>query len=324
MAHSLHSRSALYAIAMTTVFTGILLTTLGRSTSLVTYAPNPRPLSAVGSVVPSISPPRAPSLTRRPQPFLIYYGWFSQNSPVLAQQARAMGHYSVVVIGSGLEHSVNPDFNAARTVINEDSTTAFYGYLSIGKASGLPNYSRAAIAQRAKEWAALGVKGILLDDAGPDFGVSQGRLQSVISMVHALHLHVIVNSWDPAAVIAVGLAPGDGYLAENWAVAAGKVSTPPAQAAALAEIRRRHIAVYMTATNAQAPTTPQAVIHDARATLSLVEGNYMAVAGPNYSSTSNRIVPASWVAAGLAVAPLPCRTAKVIERPSPYTPPACS
>lgn len=178
--------------------------------------------------------------------------------------------------------------------------------------------------QRVKEWAALGVKGILLDDAGPDFGVSPNRLRSVIRLVHAWHLRVIVNAWDPAAVIAVGLTPGDGYLAENWAVAAGKTSTPPAQAAALADIRQHHIAIYMTATTAHAPTTPQIVIHAARATFSLVPGHYLAVAGPHYSSTSNAIVPASWVAAGLAAASLPCRPAKAIARPSPYAPPACS
>jgi hypothetical protein len=301
MNNSLHHKTSIYATAITAIFTGLLIT-LGLPKSLVTYAQSNSPLRASRLVVTSVSPPLLRPISMQPQPFLIYYGWFSQNSTVLAQQARAMEKYSVVVIGSGLENAVNPDFNAARTVIGEDSATAFYGYISIGKASGLPNYSRAAIAQRAKEWAAIGVKGILLDDAGPDFGVSQGRLQSVISMVHALHLHVIVNSWDPAAVIDVGLAPGDGYLAENWAIAAGKVSTPPVEARALAEIKQQHIAVYMTATNAQAPTTPQAVIHDARATLSLVEGNYMAVAGPNYSSTSNRIVPERWVASGLAPA----------------------
>ena len=322
MSHSCPSSVALSAIVTMAVFTGFLFP-LGQSRSLVTYAQSHSPLRTSGSVVTPVSLPLPRPISMPPQPFLIYYGWFAQNSRVLAQQARAMGHYSVVVIGSGLEHPVNPDFPAVRTVIHEDSATAFYGYLSIGQTAGLPNYSRAAIAQRVKEWAALGVKGILLDDAGPDFGVSPNRLQSVISLVHAWHLHVIVNAWDPAAVIHVGLAPGDGYLAENWAIAAGKVSAPPVEARALAEIKQQHIAVYMTATNAQAPTTPQAVLHDARATLSLVKGNYLAVAGPHYSSTSNAIVPARWIAAGLAPAFAHCRSPKTLKESLPYARSAC-
>ena len=82
------------------VFTGFLFP-LGQSKSLVTYAQSRRSFPASKSVVtPAAFPvPRPPPMPARP--FLIYYGWFAQNSPVLAQQARAMGHYSVVVIGSG-------------------------------------------------------------------------------------------------------------------------------------------------------------------------------------------------------------------------------
>ncbi|MHB1956663.1 MAG: hypothetical protein ACYCOU_23270, partial [Sulfobacillus sp.] len=72
---------------------------------------------------------------------------------------------------------------------------------------------------------------------------------------------------------------------------------------ALALLKKRGIPIWMTATGAKAPVSESEIKPWILSTLARVGGAAMAVSGPNYSSTSNAVVPAPWIARIVRPAP---------------------
>jgi len=230
------------------------------------------------------------------KPFLIYYGWIPTSLVLRREFAERIAGYPLVVLGSGLEWSRNPDHGAARSLIHGVRGTRFVGYVDIGMTHGQPRHSLASVRTALTDWRAMGVQGILLDCAGPDYGVSSNRLRAVVAWAHRQHLTVLVNAFNPQAVLDVGLHSGDGWLAENWVISAGvpDAATEGFSWTALPLVRKRGIVIWMTATDNRAPGEKW-VRQWVPKTVNRIHGSWIAVSGPQYSSTSNAIVPVAWI-----------------------------
>lgn len=235
-------------------------------------------------------------------PFLIYYGWIPKNHERLVRLKNKMSGYPIIVLGSGDEWRSSGDLAPTRWLISAMSHTVFYGYVDIGVTGSQPDHQLGYIQRSLVAWHNIGALGVLLDCAGPDYGVSPMRLREVVALAHHDHLKVLVNSWNPGAVLGVGLRPGDGWLAENWVIAAGKPINAVVEGenvSAVPELKRHHITIWMTATDSTVPSAAW-VTRWARETVSSVDGSYLAVSGPQYSSRSNHVIPANWLIKALS------------------------
>ncbi len=257
------------------------------------------PLAVLGAVLLVCLIPATRQPARPVAPFLIYYGWIPGGA---AQRtlAKQFAGYPVVVLGSGEEWSGRgTDHAQAVHVIAAERGTSFYGYVNLGRTNGQPAHSLDYIGRALRAWRAMGARGVLLDCAGPDYGVSRGRLRAAVRIAHRSGLRVLVNAWDPSAVIGVGLTSHDAWLAENWVTGDGKVvAKQAADWPALRRLAAHGIAVWMTATDDRPPGSAWV---DAWAphTALTVGGNAIAVSGAQYSSRSNAVVPADWVTQAL-------------------------
>lgn len=234
-----------------------------------------------------------------PMPFCLYYGWIPHTPAAYTALAQRLQGYPVVVLGSGDEWAASGDEGPTHRLIQQLRSTQFYGYVDIGVTNGQPDHSLATIQRAVRQWARLGIRGVLLDCAGPSYGVSLARLRASVAAVHANHLRVLINAFTPAVALHADLRPGDAWLAENWVIQDGQPVNATAQGenrAILPVLRAHHIAIWMTATDNRPPTA--AWVHDwAAQTIDQLHGQAIAVAGPHYSSVSNAVVPAAWVRA---------------------------
>lgn len=228
------------------------------------------------------------------RPFLIYYGGLPAYGASLMKFEHRLAGYPVVVLGTGLDEPQS----AARIIAwghSQSRPMHFYGYISIGVSHGGGNLSPQAVGERLQSWRQLGADGVLYDTAGPDFGVSHQRLSTLVTLAHRHRLDVIVNAWSPRAVLSAGLTKQDGYLAENWYAADGKVRSTPSDAGDVTAVINSGILVYMTATaGARVSSPPPGTLASWIAGTSRVaRGTYLAVSDENYSSQTNAILPAS-------------------------------
>lgn len=186
----------------------------------------------------------------------IYYGW-----PSVAGGARGveeatakLAAYDRVVLGAGLELREHPDHASTRAIIAglRRGPAEVYGYLALGSSTGLDG---AALAARALAWRELGVQGILLDEAGHDFGTTRARQNLALEAVHRAGLAAFVNAFDPDDLLAgsppAALRPGDSYLYESFGLRLGVPEPARARAAKLAKLeaaRRRGLRLYGVST----------------------------------------------------------------------------
>jgi hypothetical protein len=137
--------------------------------------------------------------------------------------AAVFAAYDVVVFGAGLEsggsESTRTRAVVQRTIARRPGIRLF-GYLALGDRA----VSGERVAAAAKQWRALGVQGIFLDEAGFDFGVTRERQHEAIDAVHRQGLRVFVNAFRPEDVLANGsrLQRGDLVLLESFAVRLGQ------------------------------------------------------------------------------------------------------
>lgn len=238
----------------------------------------------------------AGAMHRAAAPLLIFYGWIPGTKAAFTRMAARMAGYPVVVLGSGDEWpSPGSDRSEAMRMIRTDRSTRYYGYVDLGVTGGQPDHPIGDIARALRAWRRMGAKGVLLDCAGPDYGVSRSRLRAAVSLGHQDGLRLLVNAWDPQAVIGAGLRRSDAWLAENWVMADGRVV--PRDAAdwgALPRVRALGVQIWMTATDA-APPSRRWVDTWVPRTVAAVGGSAVAVSGPDYSSQSNAIAPAWWI-----------------------------
>ncbi|MCK5801121.1 MAG: hypothetical protein KAI47_28230 [Deltaproteobacteria bacterium] len=175
----------------------------------------------------------SPMRTFPPAKLAIYYGWPSlvngTGSPEAA--ARVFATYSHVVFGWGLQDSHHGDHAKTASIIAAlQGQTTFYGYIPLGEATGL---SPRKIKGAAKLWRKLAVAGVLLDEAGYDFGNTRKRQNQALDVIHAQGLKVIANAWRPGDLLstfpgpqnpkgtAIALGPGDILLYESYRIRDG-------------------------------------------------------------------------------------------------------
>ena len=249
----------------------------------------------LGSVTQAATNPTKPP-SRVVTPFLIYYGWVPSAVPAFDHFVSQLTGYPIIVLGSGDEWASSGDQAPVTHLIRALPRVSFYGYVNLGMNHGQPDHPFPRIEAELKAWRAMGVRGVLLDCAGPDYGVTSSRLRSSVAVAHREGLRVLVNAFEPRAVLLTGLKHGDAWLAENWVVADGQpdATTQGFDWAGLAVLKKRHIGIWMTATDATPPTAAWVQTWVAR-TEARVGGSATVVAGPNYSSQSNAIVPAQRV-----------------------------
>lgn len=230
-------------------------------------------------------------------PFLIYYGWIPTNPHQFLSFAQSLKGYPIVILGSDDEWHSSGDLAATEELIKVLPKVTFYGYVDIGVTDGQPNHSLTTISLYLKQWRKIGARGVLLDCAGPDYGVSHTRLVNSVQGAHDNHLRVLVNSFNPGAVLSIGLRHGDAWLAENWIIQSGAVVNAEQQGenlTALPLLRQHHIMIWMTATDSRPPDALWVALWSER-TVKAIQGQAIAVAGPYYSSRSNAVVPAQWI-----------------------------
>lgn len=230
------------------------------------------------------------------KPFLIYYGGLPVHKSHLRQFVHRIDGYSVVVLGTGLDHPA-----AMRAIIQLEKknhkSTRFYGYISIGVTHGGGNKSYNEVKRGLESWKKGGAYGILFDTAGPDFGVTKTRLRTMVQIAHSEGLSVLINSWYPEAVLGVGLTKFDGYLAENWYMSDGRIRSTPPGASYIRQVRRSGIPVYMTATGATTitslhqPTLQNWILGTHR----IARGQYIAISDENYSADTDYILPSTTI-----------------------------
>ncbi len=168
---------------------------------------------------------RLPDLTQRPIPFAVYYGFPGQVAGCSDANCatKALRAFPLTVLGDGLEQERHPEHALTRRIIYglRDTECRLYGYVDLGMTTGALEVTE--IAQRLVAWSDLGATGILLDDAGAEYGVSPERLNACVTLAHGHGLSVIVNAGDPvdAFVANSPLRSGDAYLYEAFAVSDG-------------------------------------------------------------------------------------------------------
>jgi hypothetical protein len=170
----------------------------------------------------------------------IYYGLPSLVNGVagdLAAATAVFGAYDLLVLGDGLEFDAAPDHAFTASLIAAlPSRTRVYGYVDLGNTQAL---SEGQLTERIGLWAAMGVAGVFLDEAGYDFGVTRARQNFAVTAAHAANVDAWLNAWHPddvfssAAVplngsgggnptgVAPVVGPTDAYLLESFAIANG-------------------------------------------------------------------------------------------------------
>ncbi|MEW6733646.1 MAG: hypothetical protein AB1489_20120 [Acidobacteriota bacterium] len=147
-----------------------------------------------------------------PARLAIYYGYPSLINGAqgdINAAVRVLADYDVVVLGDGLEftnvkatrrppgsgHTENLNVRRIIRLLRRSTRrTAVYGYIDLGNTQKL---SLAELQQRTRLWADMGVRGIFLDEAGYDFGVTRTRQNEIIEYIHSLGLNAFVNAYNP-------------------------------------------------------------------------------------------------------------------------------
>lgn len=167
-----------------------------------------------------------------PEHLLIYYAWPT------CLPVEEFARYQHVVLGDGLQDPAHP--SRPEPIIQACPQTAFYGYVDVGVST--QNLSLAEIANRCKLWKKVGVKGILLDDFGFDFGVTRARQTAAVRAVHEVGLRVLANAWNPVDVFLPTpvLKDSDLFLLESFQL------ETRARAAQLRRLRRHNVLSVVT------------------------------------------------------------------------------
>lgn len=189
-------------------------------------------LAAGAACLPSQTP--AP-----PADFAVYYGWPTAVNGAwnTAAAAAVFAAYERVVLGDGLQSPAHPDHVNTVAIVAAAPQTEFFGYVPLGQLGG--GLTESEIAGRIDAWRAVGVRGIFLDEAGYDYGVTRSLQNAVVRAVHSRQLSAWINAWQPADVFAAApqplnavgggnpgglpceLGPGDRYLLESYQIENG-------------------------------------------------------------------------------------------------------
>ena len=200
----------------------------------------------------------AGSTSGRPAPLrlAIYYGYPSLVNGARGNLAAAASHvsrYDVLVLGDGLEFDTADGGHAGlqehrfterliRQLANTPRRPSVFGYVDLGRSQHL---MPAEIVDRIDRWAAMGVQGVFLDEAGYDFGVTRGRQNHAVLAARRRGLRVCFNAYRPQEVFGAERVPlnaagggnpdgapsllsaRDAILLESFGSSDGIAETPP-------------------------------------------------------------------------------------------------
>ncbi|MDR6413416.1 hypothetical protein [Pseudarthrobacter sulfonivorans] len=216
-------------------------------------------LESARRVVPTLAPSPAPlGQGSAVRPFAIYYGWPSYVNGANGKVGKAVGAfegYGVVVFGDDSATSEGDPLTAPIMAGVAARGGEPYGYVTVGVSDGEPNHSLDELRARLEAWRRLGARGVLLDCAGADYGVSRARFDAVVQYTHSLGMHVLANAWNPDDVLAGSrtMGPGDGYLGENDVLSDGRFLSPATYQPKLAKMAKYKaklgITLYETSTS---------------------------------------------------------------------------
>ena len=141
----------------------------------------------------------------RPYDLLVYYGWLNSfnsatnlwNNERVAQQ---MARYGIAFFGDGIQDPGHGDYANTEVIIPRLKTLnpnmLLFGYVTA-------NQSLANFETKAGQWNTLAVDGIIIDEAGYDFGVTRSDQNSRIDYVHGLGTSntVFINAWDSRHIL---------------------------------------------------------------------------------------------------------------------------
>ncbi|CAF4249437.1 unnamed protein product, partial [Rotaria magnacalcarata] len=157
----------------------------------------------------------------------IYYGWPSLVQGVQGNLTAAISIFSqfdLVVFGDGIASPSHGDHTNTQTIIQSLNNLGklTFGYIDLGVTT--QNLTILQMQTTVDEWAAMGINGILWDDAGYDYNVSRSRQNTMISYCHSLNLRVMMNAWNPDDVMSGSpmlLGSDDIYLLESYLISNG-------------------------------------------------------------------------------------------------------
>lgn len=237
----------------------------------------------------------------------------------LERAVRELAAYDVLVLGDGLEFDADGPGRAGRTehrltmrIIERlkatRRATAVYGYVDLGLTQRLP---LSGVVDRIDRWAATGVDGVLLDEAGYDFGVTRERQNAAVDAAHARGLGACLNAFrpddvfgrDPQPVNAAGGGNPDGLrprvderdalLIESFAVRAGAIEPDGALTArmrpALAGRARYGTRVFAMATGGAPATEDPALAAFGWWTAALMDVDAYGYAAPDYGAPTSEL-----------------------------------
>ena len=158
----------------------------------------------------------------KPKNMLTYYGWLScLNSSVNGwdneKVAQDMARYNLIVLGDGLANSGHEDYANSVEIISRvmelNPSVLIFGYVSV-------NQSLANFEAKVDDWESLNVHGILMDEAGYDFGTvytnSRTAFNAKVDYVHSQeHANLcFVNAWNMDNII--GIEEDASYPNSTW------------------------------------------------------------------------------------------------------------
>lgn len=136
----------------------------------------------------------------RPKDLLIYYGYlnsfnFGDNAWTNEKVAQDMSKYNLIVLGDGIQSSGHADYSNTAVIIPRikelSPNSQIFGYVSV-------NQTLSGFQGKVDEWDTLEVNGILLDEAGYDYGKTRSEFNDRVDYVHGKTYSNIVfaNAWN--------------------------------------------------------------------------------------------------------------------------------
>lgn len=242
-----------------------------------------------------------------PQRLAIYYGWPSgvNGASSLEAAAAVFADYQRVVFGWGLQDKGHGDHrNTASIIAALAERTRVYGYIPLGQATGL---SPRQVKKAAKLWRKLGVGGVLLDEAGYDYGNTRKRQNQCLDAVRSQSLTPVLNAWKPADLLStfpgaanpkgepLALTAGDALLYESYRVREGELESDERWRDKIAALARRPTGVELWGVSTTSAARRDPPLHDYLAFCAIMDGlDVVGWGEPEFSAPDNALPPRPW------------------------------
>jgi hypothetical protein len=242
-----------------------------------------------------------------PQRLAIYYGWPSGVNGAQSVEAAAavFADYQRVVFGWGLQDKSHGDHrNTAAIIAALAERTRVYGYIPLGEATGL---SPRQVKKAAKLWRKLGVGGVLLDEAGYDYGNTRKRQNQCLDAVRSQGLSPVLNAWKPSDLLStfpgqanpkgepLALAAGDGLLYESYRVREGQLEEDQPWRDKIDGFARRPAGVELWGVSTTTPGAGDPHWPDYLVFCAILDGlDVVGWGEPEFSAPDNALPPRAW------------------------------